>query len=675
MTDLTKFTDEELVALKEGDYSKLSDESLMALKQQDAPQIQEEQEVVEPVQEEVGEVEAFAAGAVQGIPKVIGAGAMALGQELMEDNDFSLQELKEKFDKEKDDLDAWVKSAEAQHPDAFTAGDITAGIAPALIPGVGAATAGLKASVVIGGASGLARADEAELTDALTGAGFGFLGHKVGSLLGEAVDPIAKKIGGYFSGQAGKKAGQITQRYGAKTVKETHDFVTQHYGAHKIGENGTKKTVKEALTEMGDTINKRISFAVGDTPEDLLHKTSVQKNILGKELDQIINQASKNSKFTTTGDTILSDAEMIIKNAMGGDDALQSQQNAAIAALKELDPALRGTLDDSGKIIPRELNLKDLNNLRQKVDSIVQSIDTSTADNVNKLKAKALKEFNKNLRNKVDDIVDDSLEDVAKGSFKELKREWATMNFMEKQVGTKVKKLSDSGLADVIKDTLTFGRVARTLGVSTLAGPQTAIAIGTIDALVSHPAFPQSNIAALQKLGNFIANNPEHVISKNISRAVTFGADTPEVLEQALNVGSAQATLVESPVERTTDSLIQNANAISILLRNSDPELAKQFNNAVRKNDVESLARIGDMLSKMPEASDYVQPGRGFDGRVFDPADIAQLESEVNVMDISLKQKLEHKKALREGGIIPVIQQEPERFFQVNKRDKNKPNY
>jgi hypothetical protein len=44
-------------------------------------------------------------------------------------------------------------------------------------------------------------------------------------------------------------------------------------------------------------------------------------------------------------------------------------------------------------------------------------------------------------------------------------------------------------------------------------------------------------------------------------------------------------------------------------------------------------------------------------------------------MDISLHQKLQHKKSLKLEGTIPVVQQEPERFFQMRKRDKNKPSY
>ena len=176
----------------------------------------------------------------------------------------------------------------------------------------------------------------------------------------------------------------------------------------------------------------------------------------------------------------------------------------------------------------------------------------------------------------------------------------------------------------------------------------------------------------LRKVSQAVANGTDGAYLKRLTIASSL---SEAEFGKAVAGIASEVTLMESPIKRNYADIEDKSDFILESVQVHDPKKAEQLRDAFDNNDKESILAIMDQVSKDPSMQLMFEDGKGMDGRVYDPQDVAQLKSEVDNMDVSYIQKLKHHKGLDLNGTIPQVEEEPERFFKYQKRDKSKPNY
>jgi hypothetical protein len=93
--------------------------------------------------------------------------------------------------------------------------------------------------------------------------------------------------------------------------------------------------------------------------------------------------------------------------------------------------------------------------------------------------------------------------------------------------------------------------------------------------------------------------------------------------------------------------------------------LAIAFNEAMETQDQGALSKIGALLSEMPEAQQFIQPGKGWEGKFHSAEDkVSAMDELETASDMSYSQRLFHKAAIKKAGIIPQPVPEPDRFLE-----------
>jgi hypothetical protein len=177
-----------------------------------------------------------------------------------------------------------------------------------------------------------------------------------------------------------------------------------------------------------------------------------------------------------------------------------------------------------------------------------------------------------------------------------------------------------------------------------------------------------------RRLAQFLQTNPESAVTSRLGRAVSLATmdgffddaqAADQYMEDEMAMALAGSQLGTNPLDRTNESLIDNANAIATLLRDYSPEAAKAFNKAMETQDDMELEKIGAMLSQIPEAQQFIAPGQGWNGKFHTEEEKRAAEDGLDLeQDISYSQKLKLKAKIRATGEIPMKRPEPDPFMQ-----------
>jgi hypothetical protein len=283
-------------------------------------------------------------GVIQGsiIGKHVLSGVEAV-YDTVQDNDYSIQEFREKFEQEKDSWNDQIKEASVKHPGLFTAGQVTSGVATSLIPGM----SGYGGAAALSAAGSYFQDEDNDMMDALLGGTLGVAGQGIGQAIGMAVKPVSDKVSGYFKGIASNKAGKQFLDISSKSKKAIREHLSKMYKAGvKTTYNGAIKTVtakaeSEAIKEFGEDLLNDGLIAVGDSVEKTLEKVSLKQLSLGDEL----------GKFEAMSDSLIKPYQLTDTKFLY-DDLLQKAKNeflsetggstpAHIAAYKKVEETLR----------------------------------------------------------------------------------------------------------------------------------------------------------------------------------------------------------------------------------------------------------------------------------------------------------------------------------------------
>ena len=328
-------------------------------------------------------------------------------------------------------------------------------------------------------------------------------------------------------------------------------------------------------------------------------------------------------------------------------------------------------------VVPLKFNASNLQEHKIKAAQQLSERDWSQADSNQPF----LKSFYRAVRDVADETLEAGASQLDEGSinaYRQVNMEWADLHMINKLTDTAAKTEGNifskgRALLDARDVLLTVPKgssgqkkaaiaVASTLGVMSGEASATPKTQQTFERVANHiEAFPDSNYVKRILTGASVSTLSEE------------GDDSP--FESAITSVNAELVLLDSPIKRNLADIKGKSDYILESLEYHNPTMATAFRNALYDNDDETIRATMNQASQLPEFSAIFEKGKGIDGRVYTQEEKDQLKSEVDSMDVSYIQKLKLQKELQLNGTIPQVEEEPERFFRYNKRDKSKPNY
>lgn len=646
----------------------------------DIPKFEDTEEILEgaPVSfeetEEISETsipEAAGLGAVEAIP--FGKDVLAAGETLV---DTGLKDFGEEFSKNKREWQESINKAKEDQPLTFNVADIATGTL--VIPGGAVKTLGRAA--MFGAASALSRSEERTPVDALVGAAGGALGAKVA----EKVQGLGKLIVDF-----GKKG--VPRSIGATnagSIKKVNEHIIKNYNP------AAAKKHSEAVIDFADDILKEKVNGVPllsatDSMDDLLQKALQKRDVYGDEIGKVL----KKTDSLLGKDAV--NTEKVYKNLK--DELVDPLLESSSSELRELGNKFLKKLNsdfinETSQIVPQQLkqgNSEIIQNVAQTQLSFKKfslsdlhryfldskklaknAINKSTPSNpTQEMFANRARLLNKH----IDDIVDSAdIEDGVKGLYKTANKNFGNMSLIADLAGNNIKARTNDPVEKALELTrargLFTGMVfAKDATQSTAAG----IAIAANE-ILTNPNTPTYLAKGASKLAALAKDVPDHKLIKRLGVAATLSSDA---FREALGNVIGEMNLIENAVARNSDDVLSKSDDILQVLTYHDKNAADQLRSALQNNDMESVGQIMDSISKLPAAKDIIEPGIGWDGKVYSAQDRALLEKQVSEADISLHQKLQHKKALRENGTIPQLQPELKPILDFIARDKKNPKF
>jgi len=604
--------------------------------------------------------------------------------EIVETEDYSIEQFKEGYNQQMDQYNSSIKHTKEKYPYTSFAADVAGSLA---FP-VGTSKLGLAA---FGAASGLSRSEEREIDDAITGGIYAYAGGALAGQVGEAGRTV-------MASGAGKAATALFRKHltsaGAKGQKLVRDHLKNMYGAGKVTEVVDEVTgeitvkhgpsMKEAMTDFYKDMQQQNILRPGDTLDDTLVKIKTSKLDANKEMNKFIQMADDAAPIDLTKKypdgvappkaPIIDTKELydeIIYNAereLGGVSSTAVQNKALEKIYKDMGRLV--TKDpETGAIIGRNMSLSDINAWNQNLSKGVAFVEKSALkDSLDSVHNGALKNATASIRGTVERNVDNLLignGSKAEGAYKLAKRKYGNLKAMGDIVEDKISGADVNLVSQNLAQMLTVRRGLFAVGALGVASnPVAATALLAVNAVATSPKMQGSYVKGLERLSTHLTNNPLGPVATRLGAVTGIASLTDDILNEEVSVAMAQATLRDKPLKRTNADLIANANAISTLLRDMDPNAAQAFNKARREGDDVSISQIGAMLAKMPEAEGLIEEGQGWEGKLYDPAEIQAATNEVEAnKDMSLAQRLMHKKALKQSGTIPQPQPEEDKFL------------
>jgi hypothetical protein len=641
--------------------------------------------------------------------------ASATGIDVVTGNvDLAVEDISESYNRYKQGIEDSAAQMEAKHPISFGTGELAGAFGLAAVPGMQCAAG----ATFLGAAYGLSNSESQGIKDMAVDMAAGGLLGKAGHMLGVGIGKGIDKLGKGFASMADDTMrATLDPAEKSKFMVKSHNLLNRSYGGNTPeGRALFAKDLAEAMD---------VEFAL--TPREALSNIKAHREVLGEvisETIQFVDDAStvlKGSSKLKNGGILK--AELI--NAAGSMDeavfkgvkgmtpaernAFSSSVKSKVRELIESKTIIKDTIEEGFEYLQKKLpdgstdyvkvpivkninkakdfNAKDIFQMKVGLAKDIENVYANELGKIGKIPTPSdsmqMKADTMKLVSKLSNVLDDQVSKVLKETgdealhrtFQEANRKYGTTLFAEEYMSLRAAEMSSSAPKFVknlfsLRSAIFAGMTATAVGV----GPQGAMMLsGAISLAARTPGATIKTAQGLQKLSNFLAKNPNHKIHGQIMTAMSVSS---EALHEKISSSIAKVNLMENAVARDTKDVISKANSIGSVLRDEmGDDAAQQFYALIESGDENSLAGFMDSISKAPNAGQYVQPGLGFNGKVYSEADKAMLEGKINSMDISLHQKLQHKKSLKLEGTIPVVQQEPERFFQMRKRDKNKPSY
>lgn len=588
------------------------------------------------------------------------------------------------------------KASQKEYPLTYSGSEIAGGVASMLVP-TGAA---LKAGTAVGKATTAtvltaketarlaAKASAARIGNAVaTGAAFG-----AASAAGKAEDKLSKESLVEIATGAGVGAATSgVLAAGSELITKMAPDMTSVW-RKMFGVNNASKTkeLDTYLKRMGQTeddfFEKMVNYKVGEEPmvkafdklDDVQVKSSLALNEADRVKSAILEKANvKLSEEEARG--IFGGLRAKLTERLDNELVPESKTNV-LAALQQLDGTEANFINSK---VNRALEMKDPSLISFDIKDLynVKKQLQATGFKQSGLNAET-KEVLKDVSSMFNESIDDFIhvkslsgklpENIAQ-EFKQARIDESNLIRFNGAVDSVIKSQRNKALAPFSE----LFKGAAVAGAGMSAGISPELAIATAASLRTISKLPQTSTTVavgMSKLANYMQQDPGKgaEIIQTLAAAANNSADT---FRKAASSEYSKINLREQPIERNTVDVVNKQNSILAIAEYENPDLAKQLRDAISNNDDELVASSMDMLSKSPKLKPFFKDGIGFNGKVYDPQDKANLAKQLESMQISLVQRLKLKKDLMEKNIVPVVQQEPDMVKQFMGRNKKNPQY
>jgi hypothetical protein len=226
-----------------------------------------------------------------------------------------------------------------------------------------------------------------------------------------------------------------------------------------------------------------------------------------------------------------------------------------------------------------------------------------------------------------------------------------------------------------LKGITTAAAVGATIGEKTMIAPMA----GMINALRSSRTMPATLGVASRKVADFLEAASMSPQSQQMVRQLSAAATISAVdFEKELTAQAAKADLLEQPLPRSVEAVIERSGPIRVLLNDIDPTVAADFEEILETGDEEQIAAYMNEIAALPEAQGLIEDGIGFNGKLYSPAEKEMMVNKVKSQrSLSRLDRLKIQKQIMEEGYIPSDEELEDRRQpkQWAPRDKNKLRY
>jgi len=676
MADLSKLSDEDLMALKESRLSDVSDEGLMSLKQSSPEQDQGEYapENTAPSVEEMDAAragvepttaEALSGGWIESIPSLKdGVAAFDGIADAMEEGR-SFQGAYSKYKENLDDMNTSLTNSEAQSPWITAAGNI-AGTAIGLgatAAGLGATTAGaalttlgkgVVAGAGVGAAQGLSRSRDRGVSDVLVGGAIG-----AGSELGAHYAMKAVKKGGkYLLDKAGDmEASSVKKLLGIDNVSSSKNF-TKHL---KKTSQKESEFLDDVLSQkLGGTDEAVISFS--DKPELQLSKIEFRKNELGNSLSSAYKKIDEKYKVEIDiNDLKTSLMEDVTASFHASDDPLTNkigeEMDKYISSIGTKSKGFKKEVSEEGTKLIEEIGqidtwtLSRTHKLQKDIRKRIQNIFKKSSMNDQEI-AEQGRKVSASLGSHMDDILEtvSSEADDIIGGVKTLRKQYGNMSTIEETIQNELYRTKDNPLG-LLKEAIGLRSLFISGAATSVLGPAGLVVGPVVNKIMASPKTPLYLSSGLKKIATVVSAAPTGEMATRLNAAALM---SDRKFDATLHGLIAEINLRSEPIKRNSENVQARQEDIRNLLKDRQPQSVADFDRAIK----EGPAAIGvfmDTVSKVPGVSELFEPGVGFDGKVYSKEDKRALIDEVRRSNISRHDALQKAKEVELTGKIPDI--------------------
>lgn len=525
----------------------------------------------------------------------------------------------------------------------------------------------------------------------------------ISNRLGEVVDETTLDI--------------LTPKESGKAVTSMKNYIKRAYNgdthkaardAHKILDIDNAVDVddmyKAAQTNKAD-IGQQITAMV-DSAEEIFEAGSQQAidgNLIGADLKRAMGSVSTKAmqeyKYLTPAlqkawgsvdeliDDIVVETTKPVKTIVKSVQSFKEVADPQTGGKLKIPVVLQLPEQTGGEKVFKQFTPKSLHMTKTK---LAQSIDAFFEKQLrgNKLTESQIKTLTKDKAKIVGsfvEVLDETMSNLSKGDasgiftsdkFRQLNSQYGLATKLEELAATASESKFRNSAFKLGSTAMTFKGFFLT-GMGGMAGGAPGIAAGVfLNSILQSSKTPAKVVRGLNKLRNKVMQQPNGDIARRLA-ALIHASDSPEAFEENITAMASEVNLIENAVARDIGDVVSKANSISALIRvEMGDEAADSFLEAINSGDTDVIGSIMEQFEDSnPKSRKFIKDGKGWDGKVYSEAKKAELMEELETYDISRKQKLELGKSLREHGLVPQINQEPDRFFNYKQRDKSKPNY
>jgi len=635
----------------------------------------------------VGQVDAIANGFIEGVPFL--KDAAALGTSLTDvlsnkQSSNAIDEISEGYYKNLESFNKDLEKSRQKHPNYVLGGEVGASIATSIaIPGVNT----FRGNILHGALQGLSSSERRTAQDALAGGTTALVFDRLGAITGAGFKAVGKGIDTLASGSIQEAAGGLNKsgiseinRYIRKTGQTAQEFSDRLF---------SKELIETDL--LGNVTRREPLFMVGQSFEDTLDKVQILKHQTGKQMGSILKS------FDDVKETHIRSDDLFHSLKTNISDRLQSSADTDTKKIgKEAEKYIQGLMYDkktSQKMISKDgiLDMEVVDELVAKPDWTLSKVHNLQTDisafikqRFDKLPAapdptslaQQKQEMVDSIRELIENKVDEashSIDSLSLDTFKGIKKDFGNLAVSEKLL-EKAAASQGAGPMGMLKNLIkTKGLIVS--GVANYAGldPVTSFALGgALNQFLASPQAPASMAVGIKKLSEGLERLPDPKIIRSILNNVD---GTMHDFNDSIASGIAHYSLIQSPIQRSLNSLEQKKELIISAARAEAPQIAEELRKAYDSNNIEGVAAILESVEGGPEMIKYIAPGVGFDGRVFTPESKALLIKDIDKANLPLAQSLKLKEMVKQQGIIPDLKKVRQPEVKWKPRDKKNPKY